>query len=130
MLSITRLAKVTVVGLLLPAVALLGQTFRGGIAGTVLDTSGAGVPGAVVKVVDKDRGLTRELTTTTAGTFSVPDLPAGAYTVSIGRAGFQTQSIEAQVAVGRVTDVPVTLAVAAQSQAVEVRGYAALLETT
>ena len=84
MFSITR-SKATVVGLLLPAVALLGQTFRGGIAGTVLDTSGAGVPEAVVKVVDKDRGLTRELTTTTAGTFSVPDLPAGAYTVSISR---------------------------------------------
>ena len=42
----------------LPA-ASFGQTFRGGISGTITDTTGAAVPGALVKVFSPGTGLTR-----------------------------------------------------------------------
>ena len=40
--------------------SLIAQTFRGGIAGTVTDSTGAAVAGAPVKLVSPDTGLTRE----------------------------------------------------------------------
>src|SRR3989449_936648 len=83
-----------VVLLLALGAALSGQTFRGGISGNVLDASNAAVPSAVVKVVNKGTGLTRELATTTAGDFTVPDLPTGMYEVTVSHEGFQTQRID------------------------------------
>jgi hypothetical protein len=74
--------------------------------------------------------LTRTATTPTSGDFNFPDLPTGLYTVTVSRQGFQTQKIDnVDVAVGRITSLPVTLTVAAQAQTVEVQALAATLET-
>ncbi|MBI1750308.1 MAG: TonB-dependent receptor [Acidobacteria bacterium] len=74
--------------LLTPAVT--AQTFRGTILGTVSDQSGAVVPGAKVKVRNVDTGLVRETQTAGDGSYSVPELPIGNYSVTVEKAGFQT----------------------------------------
>ena len=113
------------------ASAAFGQTFRGGIAGSVADASGAAIPDATVKIEHTGTGLTREMTTSTSGDFNFPDLPTGIYTVTITRQGFQTQKIgNVEVAVGKITSIPVTLSVAQQAQTVEVQATAATLETS
>lgn len=66
------------------------QTFRGTILGSVTDTTGASVPGAKVTVRNVDTGLVRTTETTPDGTYSVPELPIGTYTVTIEKNGFQT----------------------------------------
>jgi len=86
--------------LLFSACAMVGQTFRGTILGTVTDSSGAVVSGAKVTVKNVATGLERTTQTSGDGTYSVPELPLGTYTVTITQAGFQTA-----VTTGVVVDV-------------------------
>jgi len=117
--------------LLLFVSGALGQTSRGGIAGTVADKSGAVVPDAAVEIEQKGTGLKLSTSTTGAGVFSFPDLPVGFYNVTITHSGLQTQKItDLEVQVGRISSVTVTLEVAQQSQTVEVQAAAATIETT
>ena len=69
---------------------LVGQTFRGTILGTVTDPSGLLVAGATVKVRNVATGLERTTTTTGDGSYAIPELPIGTYTVTISQPGFQT----------------------------------------
>jgi hypothetical protein len=77
------------------AISLVGYAFAqggatGAISGTVYDSSGAVVVGAEVSIVNQDTGaLTRTTKTDSNGSFNVPLLPVGTYTVSIKAAGFQ-----------------------------------------
>ena len=105
------------------------QTYRGGIAGSVADGTGASVPGAAVKITNKGTGLARSLTTGNDGDFNFPDLAVGIYNVSVTKSGFQAISQDIEVAVGKIASLPLTLGVAAQVQAVEIQGAAATLET-
>ena len=107
-----------------------GQAFRGSMAGSVADASGAAVPGAEVKIVNKGTGLTRSVRTASAGEFDFPDLDPGVYTVTVAKTGFQAFTQDLQVAVGKVASLPITLGVASQTQTVEVQAAAATLETS
>jgi len=79
--------------LLLSSTALLAQTFRGTILGTVTDPQGAVVAGAKVTVHNINTGLERTTQTSADGSYSVPELPIGAYTVMATQSGFQTAVI-------------------------------------
>jgi len=72
------------------AVPLIAQTFRGTILGTVTDPSGAVVSGAKVTVKNVSTGLERTTETSADGSYSIPELPIGAYSVTITQSGFQT----------------------------------------
>ncbi len=76
--------------MLLVSTSLLAQTFRGTILGTVTDPQGAVVAGAKVTVRNVNTGLERTTETSTDGSYSVPELPIGFYTVTISQSGFQT----------------------------------------
>ena len=66
------------------------QTFRGGIVGTVTDTSGAVVPGATVTVLNVETGPRAPRGERENGDFSVPELPIGKYKVTVTHDGFDT----------------------------------------
>ncbi len=69
--------------------ALLAQEVSGSISGTVTDSSGAAIKGATVTITNTDRNLVvRTLTTSSAGFYTAPALPLGAYEVRITDAGF------------------------------------------
>src|SRR5690242_3408278 len=76
----------------LMAGVLSAQTFRGTILGTVTDPSGALVSGAKVTVKNVATGLERSTQTSADGSYSIPELPIGTYTVTITQPGFQTSS--------------------------------------
>jgi outer membrane receptor protein involved in Fe transport len=63
---------------------------NGTIHGTVLDPTGAGVPGAKVTALLDERGTTRDLTTTPGGDFVFPSLAIGTYTLTVEAQGFKT----------------------------------------
>ena len=63
----------------------------GSIAGTVVDASKAGIPGAVVTARNEGTGAVREVVTDVAGRYAMPLLPIGSYTVTVTMTGFQTQ---------------------------------------
>jgi hypothetical protein len=100
-------ARIFLVFLLLAAVSLSAQTFRGTILGTVTDPTGAVVAGAKVTVKNTGTGLERTTETSADGSYSVPELPIGTYTVTITQAGFQTSittGVTVDVAVERRVD--------------------------
>jgi hypothetical protein len=87
--------SVALVGLmLLLALPALAQLDRGTILGTVLDPSGAVVPGATVLVESQETGFTTKLSTNAQGIFAAPELHVGTYRVSVSHAGFATRSIQ------------------------------------
>jgi outer membrane receptor protein involved in Fe transport len=108
------------------------QTFRGTILGTVTDSSGAAVSGAKVTVKNMDTGLTREVTTTDDGSYAVPELPIGNYSVTVEMNGFKSgivSGIRVEVSSERRADV--TLQPGEVTQRIEVSGEALpLVETT
>src|SRR3979411_1064020 len=82
--------RLVVVFVLLSTAMLVGQTFRGTVLGTVTDPSGAVVAGATVKVRNVATGLERTTSTSADGSYAVPELPIGAYSVTVSLTGFQT----------------------------------------
>jgi hypothetical protein len=83
-------ARIIVTFVLLAAVSLSAQTFRGTILGTATDPSGAVVAGATVTVKNVATGLERTTETSADGSYSLPELPIGTYTVTVTQTGFQT----------------------------------------
>ena len=83
-------ARIIVMFVLLAAVSLSAQTFRGTILGTATDPSGAVVAGATVTVKNVATGLERTTETSADGSYSLPELPIGTYTVTVTQTGFQT----------------------------------------
>src|SRR5215813_12284098 len=109
--------------LLLCAAPAPAQTFRGAILGTVTDSTGAAIAGAAVAVKNVNTGLTRTVTTSDDGTYSVPELPIGTYTVTVEKTGFKQgviTGIQVEVSSERRADLVLTPGEVAQS--VEVLG--------
>lgn len=72
------------------AVMMFGQAITSSITGTVTDSSGAVVPGAVVTLSDPAQGVTRHTTTNSSGSFLVSAIPAGTYSLTVAAKGFKT----------------------------------------
>jgi outer membrane receptor protein involved in Fe transport len=86
--------------LLLNATGLKAQTFRGSIAGTVNDTTGAAVSNATVTIHNVATGIDRITQTNADGSYLVPELQVGTYNVTVELNGFQKA-----VTTGVVVDV-------------------------
>src|SRR5271166_26864 len=116
-------ARIFLVFVLLAAVSLSAQTFRGTILGTVTDPSGAVVSGAKVTVKNTGTGLERATETSGDGSYSVPELPIGTYTVTITLSGFETfVTTDVTVDVSSERRVNVALKTGQVSTRVEVAG--------
>jgi hypothetical protein len=99
--------------------------------GTVVDTSGAVLPGVAVEVRNADTNLVRTLTTDRDGRFVVLQLPPGRYTVTLKLTGFATLVMEdVQATVGeavrlapvmKVSSIAETVTVTTQTPAIELR---------
>jgi len=119
------------IALLLTAVPLKAQTFRGGINGTVTDASGALVAHASVVATNVDTGITHTTTSSSGGEFLFQDLPLGNYSVVVTVAGFSTAKYDkVTVAAGTTYTLPVKLAAATTTETVEVDAGAVALDTT
>src|SRR6185436_2523310 len=79
---------------LLCAVAVVGQTNRGGISGTVVDSSGAVVHGATVTITNVGTNQVSKLTTSESGSYTVTSLEPVVYRVAVEAPGFKKAVIE------------------------------------
>ncbi len=66
----------------------------GTLSGTVTDSAGNPVSGASVVIESVDRGFSRNTTTSSGGSISVPSLSVGNYNVTISGSGFATTRVE------------------------------------
>ena len=74
---------------LLLAGAARAQTVASSIVGTVVDQSGAVVPGATVTLRDQLQGTTRTATSDSDGLFHFPNIAPSTYSVTINAQGFK-----------------------------------------
>src|SRR5215472_14824481 len=106
------------------------QTFRGGISGTVMDSTGGVIPLAEVGVERETTGMKLRMETSASGAFSFADLPTGLYTAIISRPGFQAERItNVEVQTGRTTNLAVTLKVGGATETETIHADAAAIET-
>ncbi|MFC6644639.1 carboxypeptidase regulatory-like domain-containing protein [Granulicella cerasi] len=70
--------------------SLLAQTINGSMSGTVVDSSGARIPGALVVLRNSKSRDQRKTTTNASGVFNFNFVPAATYTLTITREGFET----------------------------------------
>src|SRR4051794_19798449 len=100
----------------------------GAISGTVRDSSGAIIPGAMVVLTNASRGVRRTMLSTEAGGFSAPALVPGAgYTLTVSLQGFKTwEAKDFTIEVGQTIDFRVALEVAGAAAEVSVTAQAPL----
>jgi hypothetical protein len=116
---------------LVEMLCLLGLSFgsaaaqfdTGTLSGSILDSSGALLPGANVTVANTGTGATVSLKSNGAGIFTASDLPSGTYTVTATAAGFgSTTSNDLVLNVGGAVHVTLKLSASAAAQTVTVTG--------
>jgi len=73
------------------AVPLAHGAVTGRIAGSVKDTSGGGIPGAMVTATNTDQNTQTKTTTDAKGDYAFPSLPVGNYEVQTEARGFRTE---------------------------------------
>ena len=109
---------------------LNAQDISGSIGGTILDPSGATVPNAKVSITNTDRNqIVRTITTDSTGSYSVPYIPVGNYSVKVEAGGFKTE--ERTKIVVNVSDdlrINIRLQVGSASEIVEVSAESAMVE--
>jgi hypothetical protein len=100
------------------------------LSGTVIDPSGAVVPGAHVRVHSIATGLDREVVTDGAGVYGVPSLQPGQYDVQISGAGFSLYTVKnVTLEVNQTVAVNAQLALISAGEIVQVDSGAPQIET-
>src|SRR5687767_7383109 len=118
-----------IVALMLVASASAQDT-RGQILGTVTDSGGAVVPGAVVRAINVNSGVESSAVTNSSGEYLIPFLIPGNYTVRAENPGFKrAERANVEVRISERIPVNIQLEVGAVSETVIVSANAVLLET-
>jgi Carboxypeptidase regulatory-like domain len=133
-LSLSKLslwaAVILAVGLV-STVSLQAQRYLGGIGGQVSDPTGAKVVGADVKAVEAATQFTTNVVTGTDGTYLMPALQPGTYTVTVTSPGFRQETRNNIVlTAGQTVQADFTLKPGAATETVEVTAESALMDTT
>src|SRR4051812_228373 len=102
------------------AAAAFAQVTGGAVRGTVLDPNGAVVAGAKVLLHDKARGLEFTAETTSAGSYSFPNVQTGTYTITVTATGFGQATGEVIVSLNQTATANVSLSVAASNAIVNI----------
>jgi hypothetical protein len=108
------------------APALAQQT--GAISGKVTDTGGGVLPGVTVEARSLVLPGPRVTVTAGDGSYQLPALPPGEYTVTFTLAGMQTVTRKAQVQLSEITATDAALSIQGVSETVTVTASAALID--
>jgi len=110
--------------------ALVAQTDRGTITGTVTDPAGAVIAGAMIQARNQATGAVYPAATSDTGNYTVAQLPAGSYDLMITAMGFK-QFVRAglTVEVAGTIRVDAAMQVGAANESVTVTEAAPLLNT-
>jgi len=88
-----RLVKISIFILAL-SLAIIGQTNKGGITGTVTDSKGAAVPGATVTITNIGTNKSVVLTSSDEGSFTASTLDPALYNIKVEATNFKKALIE------------------------------------
>jgi len=123
-------AAVLLLVLLTLASNALAQGLTGSITGTVMDATGATVPGAVVTIRNADNNATRTATSSGAGTFTVTLLHPGNYSMKIDKSGFRVfERSGIALQIDQVAEIDAMLQVVSDTTSITVTSGASILQT-
>ncbi len=106
----------------LSASVVLAQVTGGAVTGSIVDSNGAVIANATVKLKDKARGQEFTATTTGAGSYLFPNVPVGEYLVTIEASGFNPSKREMVVSLNQTSTVDATLQAGGGTNVVDVVG--------
>lgn len=116
--------------LFLHAVAFGQAVNNAQIHGTIQDPSGAVVPGAQIQATDVSTGTVQSTVSGADGSYVIPDLQVGQYSLEVSAGGFSKyRQTGIVLEVGQNVQVNVGLKVGSASQEVQVSADAAMVET-
>jgi Carboxypeptidase regulatory-like domain/TonB-dependent Receptor Plug Domain len=122
----TRLVAIS----LLAASALLAQTNRGSITGTVTDVSKAVVAGATITVTNIGTNEVRKLKSSESGDYTVANLEPVTYRVEVEAPGFKKESVEnVKVDTSTVATLNISLTPGSVDTKVTVSAESAMVDT-
>src|SRR5688572_18219766 len=126
-----RHSLIAAFALVLAATIAHAQSGTGRISGTVKDTSGALVPGALVIAQHEQTGVRHTTTTTQSGLFVFPSLPIGPYSVTAELQGFKRATrTKNLLTVASDLNVPITMDPGGLEETVTVISEAKLVQST
>src|SRR6266571_1913267 len=102
------------------------QSDRGTVTGTVTDPSGAVVSSAAVTATNASTGAVHTTTTSGEGDYTLSELPAGSYKITVAVAGFKTSNQNVTVAVQETRRLDFQLVVGIAAESITVTPQAAL----
>ncbi len=112
------------------SLSLFAQTSTTQLGGTVTDSSGATVPGASVVAINESTGLRYNQTTTAAGLYAFPSIPAGSYTLAVEGKGFKKfQLTKIVLQINTPANVNASLEIGAASETVNVEANSETIQT-
>src|SRR5205807_1306721 len=115
---------------LVSAVPSFAQSLTGTLRGVVLDQQGEIVPDVKITLTSEDTGASVTTTSSSAGTYSFPNLPSGRYKIKADANAFASYTRTGiQVLSSQVTDVSVNLEIASATVTVLVESGANVLQT-
>jgi len=107
------------------------QVISGDLVGTVLDKTGAVVPGATVEATNANTGVKAQTKAGQNGEYRFSNLPVGAYNVAASAPNFSTTTINNfRVELNKISTLQITLEVQGAVTSVEVSGAPPALDTT
>ncbi|HYX00280.1 MAG TPA: carboxypeptidase regulatory-like domain-containing protein [Candidatus Elarobacter sp.] len=107
------------------------QLISGNLTGTVLDKTGAVVPGATVEAVNTQTGAKYETKANDAGEYRFNNLAVGTYNISASAANLATTTINGfTIELNMTKSLSITLEIKGAVTTVEVSGVAEALDTT
>ena len=112
------------------AVTSTAQEFRATVRGQVVDSSQAALPGATVTVLNTETNEVATATTNAEGSYTIPFLRPGLYTMTVELEGFQkyTRS-DMRLQVGETANINAQLGVGGLTESVSVVSETPLLDT-
>ena len=113
------------------SVSAFAQGTTGTLRGQVLDPASAVVPNAEVTITNQETGVSVKVTTTSAGTYSLPSLIPGMYKITVDAKGFKSfvkKNVSVIANQDNVADAQVELGAATET--IEVTGGAVEVQTT
>ena len=107
-----------------------GQSDRGAIAGSILDSSRGLVPGATITATGADTGVVYKTTSTSEGVYRLPNMQVGVYNLTVEAPGFKTSEQKGLVVqINTTAGLDIVLQPGEVKQTVTVSADAPLLPT-